>query len=33
MTAVFILKKEKKKFGSIEKEVWEVFLRKMREEK
>jgi hypothetical protein len=32
MTAVFILKKEKKKFGSIEKEVWEVFLRKMREE-
>jgi len=33
MTAIFILKKEKKKFGSVEKEVWEVLLKKIEEEK
>jgi len=33
MMAVFILSKEKKKFGSIEKEVWEVLLEKIKEEK
>lgn len=33
MTATFILEKEKKKFGSIEKEVWEVLLEKIVEEK
>ncbi|MFK8006642.1 MAG: hypothetical protein AB8H03_09735 [Saprospiraceae bacterium] len=33
MMAIFILKKEKKKFGSIEKEVWEVFLKRIIEEK
>ena len=32
MTAVFILKKEKKKFGSVEKEVWEVLLKRIVEE-
>ena len=33
MTAIFILNKEKKKFGSVEKEVWEVLLEKIIEEK
>ncbi len=32
MTAILILRKEKKKFGSIEKEVWEVFLRNIIEQ-
>ena len=33
MIAIFILNKEKKKFGSVEKEVWEVLLEKIKEEK
>ncbi len=32
MDAIFILKKEKKKFGKVEKEVWEVLLKKIMEE-
>lgn len=32
MIAIFILKKEKKKFGNVEKEVWEVLLEKIKEE-
>lgn len=31
MVATLILKKEKKKFGDIEKEIWEVFLKKIEE--
>lgn len=32
MMATFVLKKEKKKFGSVEKEVWEVLIKKIMEE-